>query len=600
VRIRAQSLGALLDGRLAAVGVQAFRMGPTRLVLVAVLVPLAGIAVGWPVASAWGAAILASEAWVLLATRPMAQGKASRATLWNYFWSTAVGAPLWTAFGLILWSGHSHASPVAAAAFWCGQLLYAQNFCVKSPVAAVLLGGPSVAAPLLIPLLLPRFAGADQAMVVSMLCLCVAHAVNAAIDNIRTNRKLEAATQALVAGKQAAEAAGAEMAVAKTEAELANQAKSTFLATMSHEIRTPLNGVLGMTQAMAADKLSTVQRGRLDVVRRSGEALLNVLNDVLDLAKIEAGRLDLEEIEFDLGDLVRSAQSGFSALAQDKGLTLALDIEAARGLYRGDPNRVSQILRNLISNALKFTERGEVRVIACLIPGGIALTVADSGVGMDEEALCRIFSPFAQADTSTTRRYGGTGLGLSICWELAQLMGGEISATSEPGAGSRFTVTLPLARVGEAAATPAIVAPPAPEPNPQLSVLVAEDNAVNQLVIKTLLGQAGIDPVVVDDGRQAVEAWRAGTWDLILMDVQMPVMDGSTATQEIRRLEAELGKACTPILALTANAMAHQVAEYAAIGMDGHVAKPIRIEQLFSAIQAALAVPPADATEAAA
>ena len=372
-------------------------------------------------------------------------------------------------------------------------------------------------------------------------------------------------------------------------AEGANAAKSAFLATMSHEIRTPLNGVLGMAQAMAADDLADVQRDRLEVIHQSGEALLAILNDILDLSKIEAGKLDLEEIEFDLGEVARGAHSAFTALANKKGLSFALDIEAARGVYRGDPTRLRQILYNLISNGLKFTETGEIRVTAGQDDGELTLRVADTGVGIAPEALGRLFNAFSQADASTTRQYGGTGLGLSICRRLAELMGGTVSVESELGRGSCFTVRLPLPRVGEERAATALPAPATP-PVASLAVrvLAAEDNSVNQLVLKTLLHQIGVEPVVVGDGQAAVDAWAGGRWDVILMDVQMPVMDGPTAVRQIREREALSGRARTPILALTANAMPHQIAEYLAAGMDGHVAKPIEAARLFEALQTAI------------
>jgi CheY-like chemotaxis protein len=372
---------------------------------------------------------------------------------------------------------------------------------------------------------------------------------------------------------------------------------------MSHEIRTPLNGVLGMVQAMAADKLSAVQRDRLDVIRQSGEALLAILNDVLDLSKIEAGRFELEQIEFDLCDLMRGAHSAFTALANKKGLSFDLTIEpAARGVYLGDPTRVRQILYNLISNALKFTEHGEVRVKALLAGDALTLVVCDTGLGIDPERAGALFDKFTQADASTTRRYGGTGLGLSICRELAQLMGGEIKVASTIGEGSSFSVTLPLKKVGEALA-PQFALPPAPSPQteaalPRLRVLAAEDNSVNQLVLKTLLHQIGVEPHVVDDGAQAVQAWRDQPWDVILMDMQMPIMDGLAATRAIREAEAATGRPRTPIIALTANAMSHQIRLCRAAGMDGHVAKPIETARLFAALEAALA--PAEVDQAAA
>jgi signal transduction histidine kinase/ActR/RegA family two-component response regulator len=378
-------------------------------------------------------------------------------------------------------------------------------------------------------------------------------------------------------------------------AEAANAAKSTFLATMSHEIRTPLNGVLGMAQAMAGDELSERQRDRLSVIHRSGEALLAILNDVLDLSKIEAGKLELEHMEFELADVARGAYSAFTALANKKGLSFALDIERARGRYLGDPTRLRQILYNLISNALKFTEQGEIRVTAIRNGDGLELSVRDTGVGIARENLEKLFAKFDQLDSSTTRRFGGTGLGLAICRELAVLMRGEISVDSELGLGSKFTLRVPLEWVGEErpVATMAEARAEAEATDIALRVLAAEDNSVNQLVLKTLLHQMGVDPTIVENGEQAVQAWEDGDWDVVLMDVQMPVMDGITATAIIRNREADLNRPRTPIIALTANAMSHQVEQYLTAGMDGHVAKPIQAAELFEALTRAAAPPQA-------
>jgi len=368
------------------------------------------------------------------------------------------------------------------------------------------------------------------------------------------------------------------------DAESANRAKSAFLATMSHEIRTPLNGVLGMAQAMARDALTEAQRGRLGVIRQSGEALLAILNDILDLSKIEAGRLELEEIDFDLGEMIHGTASGFSAIAEHKGLRLVVDATAAAGAYRGDPNRVRQVIANLISNALKFTDHGEVRITAERTDEGLAISVTDTGSGIVPEVLERLFDKFVQADSSTTRRFGGTGLGLAICRELCELMGGAIVGESAPGHGSCFTVTLPLqpatavAGVGEAPHLQPDVDPS------DLRILAAEDNVVNQQVLRTVFEQVGVDVTMVGDGLAAVEAYRRQDWDIVLMDIQMPILDGPEATQAIRAIEAEEGRRRTPIVALTANAMKHQEEAYLACGMDRLVAKPLNIEALFRVI----------------
>jgi signal transduction histidine kinase/FixJ family two-component response regulator len=399
----------------------------------------------------------------------------------------------------------------------------------------------------------------------------------------RESQRLQAALTALAAERDQARAA-------KQAAEAASRAKGEFLAIMSHEIRTPLNGVLGMAQAMDNGALSRGQRDRLDVIRQSGEALLAILNDVLDLSKIEAGKLELEIAPFELEALARGAHAAFSGAAQAKGLDFELSIAPeARCSYLGDSARIRQILYNLISNAVKFTAEGGVRVTLLRTDAGVRACVADTGMGIPADSIGQLFHKFVQGDSSTTRQFGGTGLGLAICKELAEAMGGTVAAASEPGRGAIFTLDLPLERV--AAARPIEAqADEAPDDDARVvRVLAAEDNSVNRLVLKTLLGQFGLEPVMVEDGEAAVAAWEAQDWDLILMDVQMPRLDGPSAARRIRALEAERGRARTPIVALTANAMTHQTAAYHAAGMDDVVTKPIEIHDLLRAINAAVA-----------
>jgi CheY-like chemotaxis protein/anti-sigma regulatory factor (Ser/Thr protein kinase) len=282
----------------------------------------------------------------------------------------------------------------------------------------------------------------------------------------------------------------------------------------------------------------------------------------------------------------------FLPVAAQRGLELKIEIGDAGGVYRGDPNRVRQIICNLVSNALKFTAAGSIQVRAARVDGDIRIDISDTGIGIAPAVAENIFGKFIRADASTTRQYGGTGLGLAISRELSELMGGSIKVKSVLGRGSVFTVHLRLERIGEAKPAPkrrptTLLLPAEPQAS-RARILAAEDNPTNRLVLKTLLGQIGIHPDMVGNGALAVEAWRHGAYDVILMDIQMPEMDGLAATRAIRDEEAVTERRRTPILGLTANAMSHQIDEYRRAGMDGHVSKPIDVEKLFAALEGAL------------
>ncbi|MEY4250762.1 MAG: hypothetical protein RJA87_2395 [Pseudomonadota bacterium] len=374
------------------------------------------------------------------------------------------------------------------------------------------------------------------------------------------------------------------LARARDEALAANRAKSTFLSVMSHEIRTPLNGVLGMVHVLLKDAPTEQQRSRLEIVRESGDALLSILNDLLDISRIEAGKMTLETIEFDIREVLSGAYAAFTAIANKAGISFILDIEPAAGIYLGDPTRVRQVAYNFLSNALKFTKEGRVVLSARLVEGGLEISVLDTGIGIATDRLNGVFDPFVQADASVNRNFGGTGLGLGISRDLAQLMGGSIRVESELGKGSVFTALLKIPRLRDATEALRVVNDEEPVASQEivqsLRVLAAEDNLVNQLVLRTLMEQFGITLTVVENGKLAVEAWESQTWDIILMDMQMPIMGGVEASRLIREKERNTGRAKTPIIAVTANAMTHQMSEYESAGINGIVSKPIKADAL--------------------
>jgi signal transduction histidine kinase/CheY-like chemotaxis protein len=384
-----------------------------------------------------------------------------------------------------------------------------------------------------------------------------------------------------------------ELQDARDRADDANLMKTQFLANMSHEIRTPLNGVLTMAEIMAMGDLPDEQRKRLDVVRKSGGLLLGILNDVLDLSKIEAGRMTLTDEVFDLETALSPVRDLFGPSATGKGLDFGMRVTPeAAGAWRGDPGRLRQILGNLVSNAVKFTHAGSIHILLDQVGDQLVMTVRDTGVGIPAAKHAVLFDKFMQVDNSATRRFGGTGLGLAISAELAQMMGGRISFDSTEGLGSTFRFAAPVPRA-EGAETPVADVDlfADDEDWPPLRVLAAEDNPTNQRVLSAVMAATGCALEVVSDGAAAVSAWKTGRFDVILMDIHMPVMGGVEAAQAIRALERNRGLPRTPIIALTADAMTHQVAEYLAAGMDAHLAKPIEIKRLVETLGRVASVP---------
>jgi len=371
---------------------------------------------------------------------------------------------------------------------------------------------------------------------------------------------------------------------------IANRAKSDFLANMSHEIRTPMNGVLGMTELLRNTDLSAKQRRLTETIQNSGELLLSIINNILDFSKIEAGKLELESIPFDLDVLIQDVAQMLTSSAHAKGLELAVFIPDETCLsLKGDPTRIRQVLTNLVANAIKFTESGRVVIRVVTIEeknnhATLLISVDDTGIGISPEVQAQLFKPFSQADGSTTRKYGGTGLGLAISSELVSAMGGVLECDSEPGKGSRFFFTLPLAVIPEMERKkdqpdPVKTSHITPEKrNPSvLHVLVAEDNQTNQEVVSGMLEKNGCRVTLVANGQEVVAAVAEKFYSLVLMDCQMPVLDGYQATTEIRRREKEQGLGHhIPIIALTANALEGDREKCLSAGMDDYIRKPFR------------------------
>lgn len=386
----------------------------------------------------------------------------------------------------------------------------------------------------------------------------------------------------------------AELALAREKAERAVQAKDQFIANMSHEVRTPLNGVIGLAGALSATPLSEHQKGMLDLILKSGEGLRRILDDILDLSKVQAEQMPLVLAPFVMEDEVNAAAELMRVRADEKGLAFNVVFkDGSRGRFVGDAIRIRQIISNLAANAIKFTREGRVDITIDVTDDAhgatLAIDVQDTGIGFDATGVSKLFSPFAQADDSIARQYGGTGLGLSICKALAELMGGTIMARSEVGTGSLFQVRAPLKRAAEEdIPTPAPVTALTGER--RLKILLAEDHPTNQKVVEYLLHPFDIDLSIAKDGAVALEMMEHETFDAVLMDMQMPIMDGLTAIREIRSRETATGAPRMPVAMMTANTSEAHHRKAAEVGADVFIAKPVTIQSLLEGINSLLAV----------
>jgi signal transduction histidine kinase/CheY-like chemotaxis protein len=546
------NIAAVLDERIDVVAASGRKTFLARLAIAGLCAPMLALNIGVAEGIWWAVAFALSELWTWAGYRPVARGRPLTRRERLFYLGSALGSSAaWAGMAVLYWMSGREPMHIVALAILAGILIHSQCFSFRSPIALLALAGPAAVLWVALPTAFGGYHGRELLSLALSLAMLLLYVGVSVFSNMKTAEELDAARRQAVS---------------------ASEAKSAFLAMMSHELRTPMNGVLGMAHALKLGQLDARQTAQVETLIRAGDSLMAILNDVLDLSKIEAGRLDLETAPFDLRELIERAVELWAEPAASKGLALTFDADASAPAWvLGDAMRLRQVLMNLLSNAVKFTERGEVRVVLRGADGQVQIDVRDTGIGLTDAQQAGLFEAFAQAEASTARRFGGTGLGLAICRKLARNMGGDIEVESRLAEGSTFRLRLPLPQAQEPAAQ---AAEEAPETLEGLRILVAEDNPTNQTVARTLLEAAGAVIEIADDGAQAVERLASGGFDLVLMDVHMPVMDGVEALRRVRSGEA--GRADIPVIALTADAMADEAQRLIALGFDALEPKPIR------------------------
>jgi len=548
------------------------RLSPARLFFIGLFFLALLPSFDWKSAALWGGAMAGVELCLnrILKQQIVAGTRTTR--LCRITGSLAASAG-WVGVAAACWVNADHSLRLAALSVWTGMFLYAQASCSKFPAHFLLTGGPPLLAIVVAPLLTPDISIQTRITIEGAVFLSLVHTLNSALTTYHRHSALERAS---------------------ATAENASQAKSDFLAMMSHELRTPLNGVLGLAHALGNTDLTVKQQNLLEGITRSGDGLMSILNDILDLTKIEAGRMEISPLPTDIHGLADDIRGLFAPAATAKNIALQLSIqEDAPRWISADALRLKQVLANLVSNSLKFTETGQVRLSLRVgeienVGQGLFFRVDDTGPGLTEAARAKLFQRFSQGHGGIARSYGGTGLGLAISRDLARAMGGDLKLLDRPGPGASFEFSLPLTACSEPGHAPVRleIAPPSANEAGSLSILVVEDNPMNRAVVKALLEPTGWRLAFAENGALGLEALSSGGFDLILMDIHMPVMDGLKAVAEIRAGGTEVRD--IPVIALTADAMSGSREKLLDAGFDGYVEKPIRPQLLLAAIQAAM------------